>query len=92
MVGQEKDGVWLKREDYDSIYTFCAIFEHALDHMDREVAIRRIKAVFTDDVFDKVIPHILNYYDKGERITNPTEVLDSEIADLLGVETDERVS
>lgn len=80
------DGIWLTKHDYDLIYSLCAILEHAFDHFGIEEGLALVRKVFCGEEFDIVTQHVKEYYQKGDRITTPTETLDSDIAKLLGVE------
>ena len=80
------DGIWLTKHDYDLIYSLCAILEHAFDHFGIEKGLALVRNVFSGEEFDIVTQHVKEYYQKGDRITTPTETLDSEIAQLLGAE------
>ena len=80
------DGIWLTKQDYDLVYSYCAILEHAFDHFGIEEGIALVRKVFSGEEFDAVTQHVKEYYQKGDRVTTPTETLDSEIAKLLGVE------
>lgn len=82
MVG----GLWLSKEDFDLVYSYCAILEHAFDHFGIEEGIALVGKVFSGEEFNTVAQYVKEYYQKGDRITTPTETLDSEIAKLLGVE------
>ena len=80
------DGLWLSKEDFDLVYSYCAILEHAFDHFGIEEGIALVGKVFSGEEFNTVAQHVKEYYQKVDRITTPTETLDSEIANLLGVE------
>jgi hypothetical protein len=68
------------------IYSYCAILEHAFDHLGVAEGERAVGKVFTGHDFRTVTEYVKDNYLKGERVTTPTETLDSEIARLLGVE------